>query len=35
MIMSAKKAKYAEEGYKEYITSHTSKKLGSDDILAI
>lgn len=35
MIMTAKKAKYAEEGYKEYITSHTLKKLGSDDILAI
>ena len=35
MIMTAKKAKYAEEGYKDYITSHTLKKLGSDDILAI
>ena len=35
MIMTAKKANYAEEGYKEYITSHTVKKLGNDDILAI
>ena len=35
MIMTAKKAKNAKEGYREYLTSHTVKKLGNDDILAI